>query len=591
MDQFCQECGKKLRSGDNVCIYCGTPIQKKNADQQNQTGKRKAEKQRKPIPKKKKIIYISLSAIIGLLIAFSVWAQSYQSPESVEKRFAKAISEKDVHTMQKLLVHENGSDVTKEEAKALMKLVEEEGKSDVEGLFTVAPHGKFLVLFTAHKVEAIDQFAKYSEPVEGLSFTFNGKEIPEYERNKEVVLYGPLIPGIYDVEAVFKGEYGKTKKEGLLTLSEYSGDETNLDMDVNVSKVVFHIDNYDEIDHAKSSIQLGDEKIPIDKEGNTKEIGPFILDGSQKVQTVVSLPWGEVVSEPIDINENEMTMHADVLSKKQFGKMQKTLKNFGEHYVESIANQSTKPLKSVTEDVKEFVSDEIMEGLYYSGEFKQVEIDRNSVQVDNSSKQPKIELLTQYVFNETYHEIDEEPDLYEEVSTLQMQLSYDQEKKKWTILSVEPADIWGGFTVTDTAEGSKKMHGPSKEAMKEAKNKSMKEDISLFMDEYAQASVDAINYRDFDFVKDYISADGPRWKEAKEYIDYLDSKGITEDWLGTELETVKELDSGQIEVTVIESFTIDKPDSSTDKTYRTKVTLKEVDGEYKVHELIETNEI
>src|SRR5699024_12139909 len=115
------------------------------------------------------------------------------------------------------------------------------------------------------------------------------------------------------------------------------------------------------------------------------------------------------------------------------------------------------------------------------------------------------------ILKETYNKIDEESYLYDKIYMLHMQLSYDQEKKKLTILSVDPADIRGGFTVTDTAEGSKKMHGPSKEAMKEAKNKSMKEDISLFMDEYAQASVDAINYRDFDFVKDYISADGPRW--------------------------------------------------------------------------------
>src|SRR5699024_12582685 len=128
------------------------------------------------------------------------------------------------------------------------------------------------------------------------------------------------------------------------------------------------------------------------------------------------------------------------------------------------------------------------------------------------------------ILKETYNKIDEESYLYDKIYMLHMQLSYDQEKKKWTILSVEPADIWGGFTVTDTAEGSKKMHGPSKEAMKEAKNKSMKEDISWFIDEYAQARVEAINYRDLDFVKNSISAQGQRRQEAKEDMHDLNSK-------------------------------------------------------------------
>lgn len=589
MKRFCVECGKEARPDNQVCIHCGTPLPNLDPEREEEPKENEKVVKRAPMPKKKKVFFSILGTVVVLLIAFTIWAQAYQSPEAVEKRFAKAVSKKDVGAVQNLLVHEDGSSVTKGEAKALLRLVKEEGTSVVEDLFSVEPHGKFLFLFTAHKAEAVDQFAIYTAPVKGLTFLFNDQEMPERDTEHETI-YGPLVPGSYKVEAVFKGEYGKTKKDGKLTLYDSSGDETLLDIDVNVSKVVFYVDNYDEINSEKSFIKLGDEKISIDKDGNTKSIGPFILDGSQQVQTVVSMPWGEVSSEPVKINAQEMMIHADLLSEQQFSGLEETLKNFGEQYVQSRANLNTKPLKAVSDDVKIVVEDMINEDWYYSGRFEQLDIDRNSVRVDNSSKEPKIELLAQYTFSEAQHELEEEPDLYDNTPILSMNLSYNKDKKAWKIVSVIE-DGWEDFMATDTTEGSKKLYGPGKEAVAQAKNNALKEEITDFMESYTQASVDAINYSDFYYVEDYIVPDSPRWDEAKEYIDYVDSKGITEDWLTTELESVEETGDNTWEVTVNESFTIHNPESSSDKKFRTKIVLKKIDDEYKVYELVETKEI
>lgn len=589
MKRFCTACGKEANPGDKVCIHCGTKLP--SEDIEEKVSENKKVKKGPPMPKKKKILFSVIGAVVVLVIAFSMWAQSYQSPDAVQKRFAKAISEKDASKVQTLLVHEDGSSVTKGEVTALLKLVDEEGTSVVDDLFSVDAHGKFIFLFTAHKVEAVDQFAAYKGSVEGLSFLFNGKAIPEYHADKEEIVYGPLVPGDYQVEAVFEGEYGKTKKEDTIALLDSYGDETWLDMDVNVSKVVFHVDNHDEFDAKKSFIKLGDEKVSIDKEGKTKSIGPFILDGSEQVQTVVTMPWGEVESKPIDIDASEMTLHADLLSKKQFTGLEETLKNFGEQYVESMASKSTKPLKAVTDDVKTVVEEMMDEDYYYSGKFEKVEIDRNSVQVDNSAKQPQIEILTAYTFNEAYHDLDADPDFYEEVPRLSLNLSYDEDKKAWKILSVEESDYWGDFVATDTAEGSKELYSPGKEAVAKAKSDAVKEDITYFMKAYTQDSVNAINYSDFSYVEDHIVPDSPRWSEAKDYIDYLESKDITEDLLDLEIQSVEETGDNTWEVTVIESFTIYKSDSSSDKEFKTKVIVKKVDDEYMVYELIETNEI
>lgn len=585
MKRFCRECGKEASSEDKVCIHCGAPLPDKAIKEKESLTKKE------PMPRKRKILFISLSAIIILFISFTMWAKSYQSPEAVEKRFAKAVAEKNAAGMKKLLVHEDGSPATTSEAKALLALLEEEALSDVEDLFTVEPHGKFLFLFTANKIEAVDQFVVYPDIVEGLSFLFNGKEIPESERDKHQVIYGPLIPGLYETEAVFKGKYGKTKKEGLLTLSDITGEETLLNMDVNVAKVTFHVENYEDFDLKESFIKLGDEKISLDKKGNTDELGPFLLDGSQKVQTVVPMPWGEVTSEAIDIDDPEMTIHADLLSEKHFSELEDTLGTFGEQYVEAMATDDTAPIKSVSEDVKLFVENGMIDDWFYSGQFEQVAFDRHSVQVENKSKQPEIKVLAEYTFNESNHDYDEEPELNESSSLLALKLSYDGDKKTWKIISIESADVWKDFTATDTVAGSKKLHKPGAEAVKQADNNKLKEELDYFFQSYTQASVDAINYRDFYYVEDYIASGSPRWKEAKEYIDYLDSKDITEDWLDSTVESVKETGDNTWELTVTESFTIYKPDSSSDKTFETKVVIKKIDGDYQVYELLETNEV
>lgn len=590
MKRFCTECGKEAGSDDKACIHCGTPLPESNIATKTRSNKEAIIEKRAPMSKKKKVLFSVLGAVAVLVIAFIMWTQSYQSPEAVEKRFAKAISEENTAAVQKLLVHEDGSSVKKGEAQALLSLVEEEGAYIAEELFSVASNGKFFFLFTAYKVIAVDQFAVFSDPVEGLSISFNDNEIAQQDTGEGEVIYGPLIPGAYKVEAMFAGEYGNTKKDDMITLYDSYGDETWLDMEVNVSEVVFYVEDYEEIDRDKSFVKLGDKEISIGEDGYTESVGPLILDGSQQVQTVVTTPWGEVESEPFDIDDSEMTVHPSFLSDKHFSEVAEKLKNFGEQYAESMADKNTKHLKSVSDHVKTAVEDMMWDDVYFSGSLEKVEMDRYSITAHGIAEHPSIEMYVQYTFNQADHELDETPDLNENTMMLFTRLAYDQENKSWNILEITE-DFGATFSVTDTVEGSKKVYSPGKEAIAQAKSVKLNADISNFMEDYTAASVDAINYNDFYYVEYYIAPDSPRWDEAKDYIDYLDSKGITEDLLDMEVESIEETDDETWEVTVKESFTIHKSDSSSDKTYRTKVIVKEIEEEYVVYELIETNEI
>src|SRR5699024_6783871 len=113
-------------------------------------------------------------------------------------------------------------------------------------------------------------------------------------------------------------------------------------------------------------------------------------------------------------------------------------------------------------------------------------------------------------------------------------LQYEEEDKKWLVSANESYSSWEGFEATDEFDGSDELYSPSEETVKDAKSKDIETDIEEFITDYTVASVDAINARDFDIMKDYTTEKGPRRNEAKEYINYLDSKDIYEEFIHAE---------------------------------------------------------
>lgn len=594
MKRFCKECGKEAQPNHNVCIHCGTPLEKIEANQsgltrETRTNKKQAPK--KPMSKAKKILWGVVAGLVALLIGAHMWTDNYLSYESVEERFEAALSENDSKKLANLIVHEDGSSISEQEAKAFAKLKKSESKRVINDLYEISFNGKFLGIYDTYKIEVVDQFAYYDDQVDGLTFKFNNKEIPEFERDKESTTYGPLAPGVYTVEATFKGDYGETSSEETVTLAYKDRSYTQIGEDLPIAKVTFHVENYEQFDVEKAHILLNKEEIAISKDGESEEIGPFILDGSQTVKTVVTMPWGEVVSEEIPVDDENMSLNASLITPEQYKGVTATLKDFGEQYVTARAEQSTKPLKVADADVKKEIGNEFNDFYHYSGKLEKVQIDRDSLTVNTDSKTPEISIDAKFIVKEDEHEATESPNLYEMDYTWNIGLTFDEKADKWTVISKESISGWGSFEDADEVAGSKKLHGPSEEAVEAAKTKELEDEIELFMAEYTSASVDAINYRDFSIMESYLTDDGPRKKEARDYIDYLDSKGIYEDWYGTDLEKLEKVDDTTYKVTVIDEFNIIKPDSSSVKKFRTILHLKDIDGAYYVDELLETKEI
>lgn len=614
MKRFCKECGQEAQATYNVCIYCGTPlqandekkivespapvvdktVQNSRKTEQKQVEQKQTEQQhapKKPMTFKQKLLLKVVAGVVVFLIGFSMWANSYQSSESVYKRFEAAVDKKDSKKLSKIMIHSDGSSIGEHEAQAFLALVEHQGKGSTLQLTTVVPSGQFLGIYDAHKIEAIDQLA-YGYDIEGLSYTFNGADIDEFEHDEESVTFGPLAPGIYDVEVQFEGEYGDLTIEDTVTLDSYMFQEyTWMDIEIPIADVVFYVENYEGIDHSTTYVQVGGEKIPISDDGATDDIGPMVLDGSQQATVLVTMPWGDVESEPFDIDDSHMSIYARFVSSEQFEGALTVIEDFGEQYVQAIAEHSTKPLTDVSTSVKEYVTSRFDDYYSYSGKLETIAIDERSLFVDVDTEKPRMFLPVQYVLQDAHHDLSDSPQLSENVLTWHIGLSFNSEDKSWLIDAIDEAGWVNDFDATEEWNGSGKLYEPSEEAIAKAEDATFESELEEFINMYTDASVAAINYRDFDLVSDYITKDGPRRDEARDYIDYLDSKDIYESWLGSELENVEEVNDDTWKVTVIEEFEIRRPDSSDVKKFRTKLIIKRIDDELYVNELTETNPI
>lgn len=593
MNRFCQECGKKVDPDHKVCIHCGTPLLEDKQvvqDEKQETAQKRVVK--KPMSKKQKRMWQIIAGFVVIIIGFSMWANSYHSPEAVQKRFDKAIVAEDTGKLKKVLIHSDATSISESEAKAFLALVKEQGPSISSGVTEVTYAGKFLGIFDKFKIESVDQFVTYDEYLEGLTFTFNGKEVDEVERDGEYVLFGPLAPGIYDVEAIFESEYGDATVEDSITLDSYYPDEyVWLNMEIPIGNVVFYVENYSELDLKDSYVKLADEKLSISEEGETKAIGPILIDGSQKVEVVAAMPWDEVTSDSIAVENSYMNIYADLVSAEDYEKILDVLDQFGEEYVEAMAKKSTKPFSSVSAEGKKLLKNYLSDYYEYTGQYDLLEVDKSSMFIEKDEEDIEVNIQAAYSVQEDFHDIADGPDLYEETYTWTIGLNYHEKDEKWLISAINNAGIWGGIEVTDERKGPGKLYGPNKEAVSKAKDNEFDSELEQFVFDYTSASVEAINYRDFDLVAEYIDSDGPRYKEADEYIDYLDSKDIYEEWYGSEIEKVESIDDDSWEVSVIEEFDIIKPDDSSVKKFRTKLIIKRIDDAFYVNELTATDEI
>ncbi len=620
---FCQECGKPLKGAENHCMECGRKVEHVSPQASRSSTSIS-------VSKKNKLIGSIVGAAVILLGAFYFWGSSQVSAQNIAQKFTEAIQTNDANALQKVTIVHHGKFISKGEAKGLLALAKEEpefiemnmrsmsmgGGYPDEGLFIVVENGKWLGIFKRHSILVKPQYVELRLPFENVKTTFNGQEVSIKESGEETVVHGPMAPGIYDLDSSFSGEYTEVKtKEKLTVLDEYS-DPVPHRVDLEAAYVNLYLDTAN-APVSKAHVLINDKKVKFDKEMKIEKFGPLKLDGKTTVVPVVELPWGEIKSEKVKIKNDTVNITPYTINKELTDSLSELILAYGEEYLQAHAAWDTAKFTTITSSMKEDFqsdfsynrdSDEL-----FTGKLEKIELNLEDIHYnENENNTIGVGFPARFTFQADSYYKGDKPSITERIDSCDMDLLFYKKDNSWKVNGCSSSWFGNDMEPTVTLEGSNKLYSPSNtdgavtvskdtEASKGSASEKSSEttgdsdvsaaDFEIFMATYNEKSVQALNTNDFSVVEPMIASNGPRLNEQRDYLHYIASKGITEEILSTNVESVSKTGDSTWKVVTIEEFNIHKKDSSSTKKFRTKNVIKRIDGQFQLYELLETKEI
>jgi hypothetical protein len=314
VNRFCLECGAKANSSDLICTECGTKFVKETVVKNSRT----------PMTKKNKVIILIAMLFISVLGGLYLFGNSYASAENTMKRFHEAVVDKDNSALKKLVEFEGGTELSNGELDAINAFGEKEpnkftksigtwGDESESFLFSVKRFGKVFGIFDGYKIIVQNQFVSVPFPYEELEYTLNGEKSQMKLENGRAII-GPLSPGIYELNAEYKGEYAEFSQSKAIELLDLYSGVVDENIAYDISKVTFELNYSYGTDPSKTKLVIGKNEFAFDKEGYIKALGPFPMDGSIKVKVVSEFSSGEIETEDIEVKENYISININGLN-------------------------------------------------------------------------------------------------------------------------------------------------------------------------------------------------------------------------------------------------------------------------------------
>ncbi|XKH50551.1 hypothetical protein LG275_13255 [Chryseomicrobium palamuruense] len=595
MTNFCTKCGHKNNQSDLICVECGSRLG---------NPLKISEKINKGFSKK----YLFAIPVAAIAL-FTFWGISKYSASNLSENFRSAIQDEDEKELVHLVSVQSGREIGEFEAEAFIRLIKENPYfSDlyIAGLPTNASD-KFLGIFPKHTY-LIDEYSLIeSEYFEGLSYKLNGHVLEENITETTADL-GNILAGHYTIESFYKDSSG-TEHIGEtyeFHIGEEAGGKTyELNNSFAFFSPSFELKNFDStiMKDAKLNVQ-GQEYLLENGSLNSTIVA---LEGAAMPAVLsVNYPWGTVENE-LDLADSENLTYSllSIADQKNILKLVETHVN---EELSALINHDILKMTQTSDTYNDLVSKNFSEELY-SSKLKRIDVGFNQVYAEDNLLFIPLAIVTDHApYQKDSLRYSEKLDRYA------LGLEYLPSSKEWIISSV------GNFK--GKLDGATRIEGnyeeilpnaeliakyPSKKENTETKQENTStstsivnsninntytvEGIFVFFNEFLFLSVEAINQNNYDMVSGLIHSNGPRGPEMRDYINYLNSKSITEKFHNVLLVDIEELSPDTLKVTTEDQFTIIRPGSEDLKTYSTVTILKLENGVWKVFELISTKEI
>lgn len=617
MKKFCSNCGYANSEKDNVCVDCGKRFEQASDDSTKTVVKTASPK--KPVPFKTKLIAGVVFALLVSVFGFYSWGTKAASSDTTVSKFFEALRAEDAESLAKYVILSNQEEMSVSEATAFIELYKGLGPDELDSMATLVKTGKIAGVFDTHKIMLTAQKLTYEFPYPGLELSLNEELIPSVQTDDGYYTFSGVAAGNYEAEFLY--DDGETSFQYPFNLTVENQDdsayETEIWEEIPLGTTIFTVNVFEQTPVYESKVLINDQELALNEFGQTEEAGPFLLDGSSTAKAVVDFPWGSVESEETAIDGESINIQIPGFGEELEKHLIERYALFVEERIQALATHDSSVYTTLNEGLLKNAKSEVADmkeyGSFFKGSVEEIDFAENFIILMHEQDSILMEgaaILNGAHYNNDYPSEDI-PEVEEIGKRFQVTFSYDENLKEWFVENFDEIAGYDGGFEGQTIEGSKKFYetkGSSNSAkpveedsdtseedavVNEEKEETanLSEEIESFMNQYNDSSVIAMNSGDFAQVSYFISEDGPKWAESKDYVDYIFEKGITEEHLGTTIENVETVDDTYIKVTSIDRYIIHGTEKTSEKAFRTTNILKKNGDSWLVYELTSTKEI
>ncbi|WP_017470995.1 zinc ribbon domain-containing protein [Amphibacillus jilinensis] len=462
---YCKHCGHQLNEQDRFCKGCGTPIQTVQQALTATEPKQPISKRIKQASKKQKVIGFSLIAIIIFSIVIYQISQHFMSVERLINRFETAITERDADALASMLTTNNQDlEIDADRIEPLFEYLEQyemrastlaenlrtkyngELEGDLDDFFPFDIEEDSMFLFNHYQIVVepftIDVYANYAD----TAIQLNGETVATTDQEYQTVEIGPLLPGLYFLEAEFESEFAYLTDTRELELFTNNQDTPYIEFYLSADAVRFSVD-YSSIAE-EVQYYINDQEVELDDQYS---YGPVSLDKVNSAYALLSFPWGEFQSNQSSVDTSILHLDVDApLNEAAKKAIIEVGDRFGTEFIVAHVERDAEYF-SVTDEwvLEEYLLDSIENmiesDVYWRASHSETLIDLDSFYVwyDEDEKAYYTNVDVKYHFQ--IAESDSEDDLAEQdqedlEDTVQLELIYDQAQDQWLI-----HDYWSTF--------------------------------------------------------------------------------------------------------------------------------------------------
>lgn len=411
-------------------------------------------------PRKKTFFFITL--VVGAVLFFVVFYFIGDNKFAADKQitaFKEAVSNNQINEVQDMLTSSNEEfEITEKNTAALITYLNanqdldeltsklqvqaeniEDKNNNIYASIDIVKDGKAWLLFHQYRFEVTPAYLHPMANNEMIEYRINDEkadDILDYTDKG----YGPLMPGSYNVTALFDNSFVTDEQSAEVELYETTVEETVHSFDFPVAEIIVN-SSYDDY-----HLYVNGERTDIIVIEGEQNIGEFPNDNSISLSIGKEFPWGEVMSLEETISEENVVEfqveHA--LTKEARQELMEKMNSVFANYQEALTERDASLLEEgITENIKEKLVDRIaeIEKEYpnYEGKLVETIYDPDYLsnpEFDDELEAYKITMRTHQVFHEPNVNLgwlyrDEDKDEF--TRTNELTVLFNEETSEWVL--------------------------------------------------------------------------------------------------------------------------------------------------------------